>query len=399
MLLIQVLNILIPFFYYPYLIEVYGLSSYGNFVQAQVIVSIFSIFIDFGINIGFVKLSQLNGRVDKRNLSKYIIISIIIKITTIIISVALILSLSSFFEYIKAIRELVFIILFYVIFDVFTPFWFYQVCEKLKSYTLLMFFNKISMLTFVLFFIDVNSSLSQLSILYSASYLPATLASLIYIVYFIKKNSPLHFGFSDIVSSLKFTFNFLLSNFSSTAVSKMSSILVGTSLGSASVAVFDFIEKILTLSLTPLYLLNQAVYPVVCKKMDARLVFNLIYFVFPSTLLYWIIMYFFGSDFFQLAFSSSSFEYPKEILILLAVVPVNSINYLLGTTYLVVFGYEKMFRKSVTFSFFFFCSILFFIKYLDLVSINNICISIFIYYITMVLLRVLFIIMEKIGYE
>ena len=56
---LYILNLLIPFIIYPYLIRVLGAETYGLVIYAQAVVMYFVILISFGFNLSGVKLVSL----------------------------------------------------------------------------------------------------------------------------------------------------------------------------------------------------------------------------------------------------------------------------------------------------------------------------------------------------
>lgn len=65
--IIEVIRMAMPFIALPYVLKTIGASNYGLAVFAQTIISYFSIFINFGLDVSAVKDVSITGTIPRRS--------------------------------------------------------------------------------------------------------------------------------------------------------------------------------------------------------------------------------------------------------------------------------------------------------------------------------------------
>ncbi|MFK8264230.1 oligosaccharide flippase family protein [Capnocytophaga canimorsus] len=353
--LVQVFNLMMPLLVYPYLIRVLGDTLYGKVIFAQTIVTYFSIFINFGFNISGVKDIAIH-----RN-NTYKIGEIVSSILTIKVAFCffslLILILGLFLFNIKGDDFWLYVFSFFICLnEVLFPQWFFQGIEKMKYITIINFCLKV--LFFVLIFVFVKNKVDfllvpllngigvfvggiiSLYIIFLKEKVIFAFTSLNTIKMYLKENITLFT--SDIVISVKDRFNILF---------------VGMFLGMDMVAIYDLGTKILLLTMLPISILNNALYPKMAIEKDKKLLskimkYSFIFYILLTTILEFLvpkIVYFLGGDNLMNAVT------PTRIFLLSAV--IYSLGFPLAHNGLLVFSKYKLLLTGMVLTtlFYLFC--------------------------------------------
>ncbi|MCC8200116.1 MAG: oligosaccharide flippase family protein, partial [Tannerellaceae bacterium] len=137
---LEILKLIMPFIALPYLIRIIGGEKYGMIAFIQTIISYFSVFINFGLDISAVRSVAL-ARNNKVMLSE--IVSSILSIKLVLWFISLGLLIIAYFLH-PFIRENILLVCFAFlacIADVLFPVWYYQGIEKMKYITFIRFFS------------------------------------------------------------------------------------------------------------------------------------------------------------------------------------------------------------------------------------------------------------------
>ena len=127
-----------PFIAWPYIIRVIGAENYGLIAFVQTVISYFSMFVNFGLDISAVRNVAL-ARNDEDKLSEVVSSVLCLKCIFIFISFLFLCILIFFFELFAA-NKLIFFFAFLSCFsDVLFPVWYYQGMERMKNITLIRF--------------------------------------------------------------------------------------------------------------------------------------------------------------------------------------------------------------------------------------------------------------------
>lgn len=140
---VQITNYLLPFTTIPYIVRLIGPEKYGLLAFAQVFVSFFNIFIDFGITVYGVRLvsaSRNNINLIRKSFWNIIYFQILILLIFLTLFLIIIFSIQKFRNNIE-----VYLYTFGAIWgNVFLSLWFYQSLEKMEFITLFNFISKIA---------------------------------------------------------------------------------------------------------------------------------------------------------------------------------------------------------------------------------------------------------------
>ncbi|MEK8098335.1 oligosaccharide flippase family protein [Morganella morganii] len=256
----NVLILMLPFIYYPYLIRAIGTENYGNVVYTQSIYFLLSIVIQFGFSISATKQIAIY-RENKRRLSTIFYSICLIKLLLFLIVILpsiLILYFLFLRENINIILHLSCII--YLIGDLFFINWFFQGVEKMLYVSLGTLVYKLLLLSSVFLFVSTKDDYIIYTMIFSVCYIIGNFS--LFILAIIK------FRLTSFILNKKLIFDlfsdswqFFLSRLSSVFVERFNILLLGYSSEKEFVAYYDLATKLVGIAQLPFNLFNQAFYP------------------------------------------------------------------------------------------------------------------------------------------
>ena len=350
---LQIFTILLPFITYPYLFRVIGKELYGNIIYAQAIAMYIAIIVNFGFNISGAKSCAIYKE-ERDQLSKVVSAiynaKSIIWISCLFIYLLIILNVQFF----KENFWLYFITFFITLNELLFPVWFFQGIEKMKYNT---FINVSARLLFtILIFVFVNSKVDYLLVplLNSVGALFGGILSL----FFVFKKEKIRFHLSslkEILHQFKDALPLFASQASVKAYLSANKLIVGSFLGMTEVAIYDVGEKVSGLMKVPIQVLNQAVFPKVCREKNISFINKVLKISVSISLLIYIIV-FLGSNIIIQFLMNEQNNLAVDILKILSLsVIFSSINTFLAGGRLIPLGYNKKYMILViTNSLFFF---------------------------------------------
>lgn len=345
--IIQVLSLVIPFVYYPYLIRIFGSELFGKIVYAQSVALIAIIFIDFGFNLSAVKYVSVN-RNDKEKLSEILSSVVAIKLSIFVflgLVLVFVLNYTSilpgekylyYFSYINAFGSVLFIQ------------WFFQGIEKVSIAAIISIIFKAVMLFFIFTIIKDDSDQYVFLIIFGSCNVIIGISSIVYAVsvFRLKLSIPkLHI----LLIHVKDSYAFFLSRISGAITLRLPSILIGNFIGMSYVAYYDLAEKLLNLMLLPINMINQVIYPNVSKNKRMDLVVKAIFLSLVFSFIMLVFSYFLAEHFIAWYAGQDMIKASDILCTIIWLVPINAINYFIGNCVLIVMGREKAFNSSVFF--------------------------------------------------
>ncbi len=347
---IQIITLLLPFMYYPYLIRTIGVEVYGSIVTAQVIISIISVVIDFGFNISATKNVSV-ARDDKNKLSEIVTAILSIKIVLLLISGLILYFMVLYFDFLNQIKEMLFVLFFVLVSDVLFVQWYFQGKEEMHIAALINLISKVVLLALIFILIDDNSDEILFPILLSISSIVSSVLSML-VVFYKDKIYLKHLPISKIKTYFIDAMPFFFSRLSSMAVLKVNSLLVGLFVGASALAYYDLADKLVGLMLMPIYMLNQAVYPNVARSGNIGLVKKIIFYLVPLSICIYVISLFVSKDLIVL-FAGEEMEPAYNIFMIMSLLlPINALSVFIGNTVLIVKGKSNLFNLSIIISMF-----------------------------------------------
>ncbi len=354
--ILQIATLIFPLITYPYLIRILGKELYGTVIYAQAIVAYFAIIVNFGFNISATKDVSVH-RDDPKKLSEIVSSVYIIKV---ILFLLCFINFSVITYAIPSLRQHYLLLLLtygVVLGEVLLPVWFYQGIEKMNYMTYVSIASKLFFTICIFIFIHSADDYLYMPILLS---LGAVVGGIISFV-LVFKTENVHFvlpKLSAIHSYLKRTFPFFLSRLSAVAYSQTNTVIIGSYLGMTEVAYYDLAKKLTNLLMIPNSIINTGVYPKIAREKSLGFVKKFFYirlaiagFLFMCLLLGGkLAIYLLGGE-------SMLVAYPYVIVYGVYIL-ISAVSYYVGGTVLVSFNHEKIFNRSVYYSFFLYVALM-----------------------------------------
>lgn len=346
--LLQIVLMVTPLIYYPYLIRVLGAENYGLVIFMQSIIAFFNILINFGLNIFSTKDVAIN-RNDINKLSEIFSIVLIIKIVLFFLGLIILLIFCNYIPFFQKNALLSFVCYSISISEILFPVWFYQGIEKMKYITIINVISKIIITVSIFLIIHQSRDYILFPILLSIGGLIGGLISL-FLCFKVEK---IVFKFIDFRTLLNYgrrSFPFFVSRISAVFAIQVNSILIGSFVGLSQVAYYDLAKKIIELFKIPNSLINQTVYPKIARERDIIFVKKTFNWRLILSLILYFILVFSGEYIVNLIGGREMLEVTNLLWIFAILIPLTCITYYLGSTVLVSFNYENIFNRSVIFS-------------------------------------------------
>lgn len=263
---IQVFGIAFPLITYPYLLKILGSELYGSLVFSQVVISYFSIIINFGFEASATKEISIY-RFNKEKLSEIISSVLIIKFCLWLFSLFLLLFLLyNFDNYFD--NKLLYLFSFLITFnDLLFPVWYFQGTEKMKFITIINLFVRCIFLIFIFLFVKNQSDYLLVPLFNGIGAFLGGVVGLI-IMLLLDKNKFAFQSYNTIFFYIKDSFDIFLSNIVISIKDKCSVIFIGMFLGMQKVAIFDFGIKIMTVIIQLILVANNAIFPKMAREQN-----------------------------------------------------------------------------------------------------------------------------------
>ncbi|MHC0448117.1 oligosaccharide flippase family protein [Flavobacterium sp. 3-218] len=350
---LQLFNIILPLVTYPYLIKVLGVEKYGTIVFIQSIMMYFSMLINFGFNISATKeIAEHKGNSEKINeiVSAIFLIKLFLWISSLLLMLSLLIFSSSFRK-----EYLLFLFCFGITFNDFLfPQWFFQGIEKMKYITFISILSKVLFTILIFLFIHKRSDYLYVSIFQGfGAFFSGFIA-----IYILKTREKVVFSLQS-KKVLRYYFLESLPLFISTASIQVyvnaNRILVGAFLGMTEVAFYDLGEKILRLIKIPIGMFGQATFPMLVREKNISKINKMMKFTVLFTTLF-VLSIFVSASFIIKLLGSNEMQGAIVIIKILSFSAVmTAFSQFLGTSRLIVFGFQKDFTKVILSSGIIFC--------------------------------------------
>jgi len=343
--LFEVMRMAMPFIALPYLFRVVGEERYGMVVFAQAIVALFTLFINFGLDISAVRDVAIH-RNDRERLNQIFSSVIFIKSAlALLVAVALTLA-TRFVPALNAISTLIFYAFIACISDIFLPVWYYQGRENMKVLTIVRFFS-IAFYTAALFlFIHREEDYPLIALLQSLGLVLSAGVSCGYVFIHDRIRFRLPPA-SMLVKTFRDSIPFFASRASLAINTYMAKIMSGVYLSGSEVAAFDVAQKVLNGGMVPIQMLNQALYPNLSRSRDKGMVRSLLRVVTLFVLGAVALLFFFAESIVRILSHGELTEAAALLRLLCVQLTCSGFSVFLGTSVLVAFGHQRPFNVSV----------------------------------------------------
>ena len=340
-------NIGIKFLLVGYLVRVFGEFGYGQVTWVDSIIQYFVLFINFGFNIYASKrIVELSG--DKDALNEIVSSIYIIKTGLFIISFVILLLLM-FNSKINALSSFFFIYLLTGVGEIFYPIWFFQGMERMRAATIVIFISRILILILTFLFVkDISDINLYLWILVLSGLVLAVLS-----VYILRTSFQIEFvkvSFNKLKKILNDSKLYFWGRAMNLAFNSITIFVIGYAFTMEDVTIFDISSKLVMVALIPFDMLQQAVFPTITRTLNKKLLKQIIKYTFLLSLVILSIFNIFANELLFLMGGENLREHVTVLKVLSLLIPIVALVFVLGSTTLVAFGFEKEFNYSLIFS-------------------------------------------------
>jgi O-antigen/teichoic acid export membrane protein len=368
---LQLFNLMLPFFSYPYLIRILGIEVYGKIVFAQAVISYFVILINFGFGTSGVINVSIN-RNNEKKLSEIVSSIIFIKLILFVLSLSFITLLLFFFKEASNDKLLYITTLWVCINEILFPIFYFQGIEKMKYFSIISLVSR--SISVILIFIFIKSKQDYLLVPFF--YLLGTIlssVSALYIIFYLHK---LKFYLPKI-NILKKYFNdslpYFITALSANIYVTSNKVLIGLFLGVKEVSYYDIGEKILNILKIPIGILSQTVLPKICNEKNILFINKILKYSFFFHVLLYLGLFIFSKPIIILLGGEQMASSIWVVRILGLTLPIVAISNVFGTLTLVPFGYNKYFTKVIMLASIFFMVQFIIVWYFNFISIYSLC--------------------------
>lgn len=376
MSLFQVLNLVVPFFTYPYLLKILGFETFGKVIYAQVLVSFCLLLVNFGFNISGAKEASIY-RFDKNKIAEIFSSILFIKSFLSVVSICFLLIYLYIFIDDSEFILLVVISIWPVIYDIIFPIWYFQGIDRLKYVSFVNLLMKLCFLVLTFIFITEKQDFLLIPIFNLIASLLAGFYSLYIII--VKHRIKLYVPkFEIVLHQFKLSLPIFLSNISTRLYSLSNKFIAGTFFGMSDLTIMDLAEKLLLAFKIPQSVLSVSVFSKVTREKNLSYILNLLKFSFSANFFLAVFLIYISDDI-LLYFDDSITSKESNILrIFLLSLPLTAASGILGTQFFIAFNHTKIYTYSVWFSLsFYICIILVYYFFLEF-SIFNLAVALII---------------------
>lgn len=343
--IIEVIRIAFPFITLPYVIKTVGASNYGTVAFAQAIASYLVVVVNFGLNISAIKDISVN-RDNPIKLNEIVSSVFIIKGGLFLVSFLILALITYLVPMLYQIRLTLFFASLVCFSEIFFPVWYYVGIEKMKYVTLI----QVSAILFynigVFVFIHKPDDYPYVALLYSGGNVFATLLSL-YLLVFKEKRRFIIPKYGKIMDYFKESVPFFLSRISEVFNTSIAKILSGALFSMTLVAAFELAQKMASVAVIPMSMLNRAIYPNLARSKDKNNARKLLYLIALCSVLIAAVV-FILTPYVIVYFSGGQIPEAVSLLrILCLYILIAGLSTYTGASLLVSFGYPKPFNYSV----------------------------------------------------
>lgn len=373
--IIECIHLILPFVALPYIIHTVGMNRYGMVAFSQTIISYFSIFINFGLDVSAVKDVAILK--DNKKEINYLVSSVLTVKAVLFLLSFIILNLS--FAFIPIMYEYKTLMLYAFLIclsELLFPVWYFQGIEKMKYITLVKSSSILLYTLSIFVFVHNQSDYEIIPLLLSLSFIVAGIIAFYCLIKIegVKLCVP---PLKQVVLVFKSAIPFFLSRVSVVYNSNLAKTISGLFLSMESVAAFDIAQKVSQFVLIPINMLHRATYPHIARTRNKL-------FITKYLSLCAFIGFVLSLGVFVMApllisfFTSENVVEATSILRILCLFTFSdTITIGLGACTLVAFGYPKPFNESVIYCTLFLSVIYFLIYYFGLFNTSSFAFAIF----------------------
>lgn len=374
--ILQIVQLIVGFVIYPYLIKTLGTYHYGIIAYSQTIVGFFIIILNYGFNISGTKQVSQNVN-DDNKLSKvissiyfakvYLIIVLIIIFSIIIFSIPFIseYKVTYILTFISMIGWLLY------------PEWYFQGIQKMGSITIVIVLSKLISVLFIFLLVKDKKQLNYVPIINSISMVIAGVFS----VFLVKKsltgrNIGLCFSHLDVISQLKEGLHIFISNIAANTKDYFNTIIVGYYLNYNNVAIYDLANKIVRVLTIPNSTIYRVVFPSIVISKSEKEIQKIEYVTIIYSILILALIYLIPDSTFFLLIDNDIKLFKSALYILAISIPLLAYCGSIGMLRLIAQKEkESLFSKSIIYSIIIYFIVIMALIYLKQINIITISIT------------------------
>lgn len=268
---LQVFNMLVPLFTYPYLIRVLGKEKYGLIIYAQVIVEYLLILVNFGFNSSAIR--EISIHRDSKSKRSEILSSIFILKSIFSIISLLILGLIIHFLPVANENKILFILSMWIcLYEIIFPVWYFQGVEKMQYITYLTLLSRSIFIILIFILIKGPEHYLRVPLINGIG---ALLSGVLALILLFKNENliPVIPSAKTIYKHLKDSTDFFISDLSVKVFAGSNKLIIGSFLGLTELAYYDLADKIVNVFRSvPLNIVRNTIFPRVAKTKNINIV-------------------------------------------------------------------------------------------------------------------------------
>lgn len=353
LLILQGLNVLLPFFTIPFIYNLLGVEYLGILTIGNTIAILFSVFVDFGFNNSATREISLKSE-DKKELerifSEVLTTKFFLTIISLIVYAILIFSVPNYNKHWDLFLLYSGIIIGLALF----PLWFFQGMQQMKYITYINVFFK-SLFTICIFiFVHSLKEIWLIPVFVSLGYLLSGIASLLLVRYKFQISFYIA-SFNEVKNQLNSSYHLFLSELYITLLANTNVIVLDFFAGSSAVGIYSIAEKVIRAAGNLLNPFVNVLYPHIAKKMEENikegvtLVNKVIKWGTIFILSVSILVFIFADLLFFIIFKDKDDGSLKNIVLvfrILSIFPLLSfLDQVYGKLILITTGKERLFSK------------------------------------------------------
>lgn len=366
--ILQLINILLPFIIMPYLIKVLGADLYGLIIFVQILITYFSVIINFGFDISATKQISINRTINF-SLSRIVSSIISTKLFLFLCCIPVLLILYLSIPILQLHKKLFFFSCIILIADILNLVWYFQGIEKMKYLTYINLLSKSVSTLLVLVFINSEEDYFLIPLFLNGSMILGNIIGII----FILKNHNIDLkrtSLNNIFKEIKISFPFFFSKASSLILTKTNNLVLGLYVGYSSVAFYDVAEKIIGALIIPFNMLNQAIFPSVSVSKNMQFLKKIIIISFIISLIVYVLLII-SSNFLLTLLGGIEFALNRHLLYVFGIVIIIINLIYLFSTSLIINGLVKEYSIAIILSMVIYLILLIGLWSLNIITIKN----------------------------
>lgn len=349
--ILQMMNYILPLIVVPYLFTTLGSEKFGLVTFAQIVVTYFSLFVNYGFNLSATREISVHRDNAKKVSEIYSTVTII---KTIFFFIALSIFSLIIFNVDKFTEDWKLYLLTFgmIVESLLFPIWFFQGMERMKYTTMIYTFSKIIVTVLIFMFIKSSDDYLMVPILYFIGSVTSGILSM----YALSKVFRINFSFpsfNQIVFQIQDGWHLFISNASMNIYRNANVLILGLMTTPLYVGYYALVEKVIRALQALMAPVSETLYPYIAKRsVNQNLIKSLndifkIAKYYSLILITIVLLVLWFSPFIVYVLGGSYIDNViLDMRILSTVIIFGGLNYLFGIIGLVSLGYKKYFMMS-----------------------------------------------------